>query len=94
MREKKLYINYVVFILLSVLGIAMLVTGLILWASPKGGHYCGYVTVLGVTKAKLKRFHFYMGIALTVLTTIHIALNWNWVVKATNIVLGKSLQRR
>ncbi len=89
----RLYTSYIVFMLLTVLGVAEHATGVALWIVQNVG---GWEAIIfpEIPKCEVKNPHFIPGIALIILTMIHVPPNWSWMVEATNIVSGKSLQQR
>lgn len=84
--------NFVLSIIMAVLGIAVLVTGLILWLGfPHGGPHAGLhgVKFWGYEKEFWKSIHLYLALTLFAVCCIHFALNIDFLV-----AVWKALSRR
>ncbi len=82
--------NFVLSIVMAVLGIAVLVTGLVLWLCFPHGVHGGLhgAKFAGLDKGTWKDLHLYLALTLFVLCCIHFALNVDFIVS-----VWKSLSR-
>jgi hypothetical protein len=93
---KKGYINYLLFILMILLGLIQAISGFLLWRVIPGGGYQGgrgtFVSdnsFLGDRNAWIS-IHDWTAVALVVIVMIHIILHWNWILSTTKKMLGRT----
>lgn len=80
---KKSMKNYIVFVLLSVLGLLEAVSGFVLWlALPSGGGWRGGgsgITFLSLSQHTWLDLHDWAAVAIIAVITIHLVLHWKWI---------------
>ncbi len=83
--------NFVLSIIMAVLGIAVLVTGLVLWLGfPHGPHAGPHgAKLLGLEKDVWKNLHLYLALTLFAVCCVHFALNVDFLV-----AVWRALSRR
>ena len=92
---RKVTVNYILFIILSLLGLFETVSGFILWfALPRGGG--GWGRGLGdeavfwsLTRHMWIGLHDWVAVALVVVVIIHLVLHWKWIIYMTNSFFKK-----
>ena len=65
----------IVVLILIALGLFQLMSGLILYFTPGSRGYRGYA-IYGLEKHVWKEYHLYIGLVITAVVLIHLALNW------------------
>jgi hypothetical protein len=73
--------NLLVNVLLYLVGCGIVSTGCLLYfvllPGSRGGHG---LALLGLSRHEWGDIHFYLAIAITALTVLHLVLNWSWIV--------------
>jgi cytochrome b subunit of formate dehydrogenase len=95
-RMKKWLRNYILFIIMLLLGAIQVISGFLLWLVIPGGH-----RGLGITRSGLfadtdvlwSRYtwieiHDWTAVALLVIVIIHIILHWKWITFMTKKMIG------
>ena len=86
--------NYIVFVILLILGLLEAVSGFILWfALPRGGGYGGRFggggaeyTFWSLSRHTWVDIHDWVAVAILVVVIIHLILHWKWIVYITKKV--------
>jgi cytochrome b561 len=85
-------INYVLFVLLLLLGFIQAISGFLLWLVIPGGHSgFGINQVDGTvlwSRYTWIEIHDWTAIILVVVVIIHIILHWKWITQTTKKILG------
>ncbi len=77
---KKIKINYIVDLLMTLCFIIVSASGLILFLFLPGGiRRGGYQEFIGIIKQNWVVIHDWSGIILIILVLIHFLLHWNWI---------------
>jgi cytochrome b561 len=91
---KKWSLNYILFILLLLLGLVQAISGFLLWLVIAGGHR-GFGISRGSQPTELLwsrytwiEIHDWVAVALVVLVIIHLILHWKWIVYTTKKIMG------
>jgi hypothetical protein len=71
----KVYIRAVIAIALIVMWSLAALTGFLLYLAPSGPH-SGWMVVFFLTKGQWKDSHFWISVAATLITMLHIAVDW------------------
>jgi uncharacterized membrane protein YhdT len=74
--KAKIYSRAVIAIMLIAGWCLTAVSGFILWAAPSGPRAGWRVLFLDMTKREWSEIHLWFGVAIIVITLIHIALDW------------------
>lgn len=74
--KTKLYTRAIVAIMLISIWCLTALTGFVLWAAPAGPRAGWRVIFLGLTKHDWNKIHLWFGVAMIVITLIHLALDW------------------
>ncbi len=83
-------LNYVVDVILTVLFLAVAITGFVmLLALPSGVPQGRYQEFIGITKATWAQMHNVSSILMTVLMVVHIALHKRWIYCTTRNIFKK-----
>lgn len=86
----KAKLNYLVDFLLFISFFITAATGLVLFFFiPSGVRQGGYQTFIGIMKATWTDTHNYAGLAMIILSLIHLILHWNWIVCMTKNLFEK-----
>jgi hypothetical protein len=91
---KKGEINYILFIILFLLGLIQAVSGLLLWlVIPEGGYQGGRgIEASGSTfiwdRHTWINLHDWTAVALLVMVIIHLILHWKWIAHMTKKSVG------
>jgi hypothetical protein len=88
--------NYVLFIIMLLLGLTQAVSGFLLWLVIPGGHRGfgispgGQLSVATVLWSRYTwiELHDWTAVALVVMVIIHIALHWKWIVNMAKKTMG------
>ncbi|MFH1031397.1 MAG: DUF4405 domain-containing protein [Chloroflexota bacterium] len=72
----KVYARAVVAIMLIVVWLLAAFTGLLLWLTPTGPGSGQRVLLLGLTKQEWGDIHFWISVAVLIVTLIHIVIDW------------------
>lgn len=72
-------LNFLVDLLTGLLGLALAITGLLLYFVLPPGSGRGRLLLLGYDRHFWGDVHFYISIAVLVLVLVHVALHWQWV---------------
>jgi hypothetical protein len=93
---KKFVTNYVLFIIMFLLGLTQAVSGFLLWLVIPGGHrgfgigrsgQLADITILWSRYTWIE-LHDWTAVALVVVVIIHIILHWKWIVDMIKKFLG------
>ena len=88
---KRVDINYIVDILMTISLIIVGVTGVLLYFFFESGvRQGGYQTVLGITKNTWTFYHDHFGLLMFALMVLHLLLHWNWMVCMTKKLFKKN----
>jgi cytochrome b561 len=92
---KKWLKNYILFIVLLLLGLIQVVSGFLLWLVIPGGHRGFGISPSGQltgdfiwSRYTWIEIHDWTAIALVVVVIIHIILHWKWIVYMTKRMTG------
>jgi hypothetical protein len=86
----KTKLNYIVDVVLGLSFLAAAITGLVLFFFLPGGVRQGRLQeFLGVIKETWSGVHTWAGIAMIVLSVVHLILHWNWIMCMTKSLLKK-----
>ena len=91
---KKTVKNYIVFVLLSILGLLEAVSGFVLWiALPSGGGWRGggfgggaEYTFLSLSRHTWLDIHDWTAVVIVAVIIIHLVLHWKWIIYVTKKV--------
>jgi hypothetical protein len=91
---KKWIKNYVLFVIMLLLGLVQAISGFLLWLVIPGGHR-GFVRIgqLANITVLWSRYtwieiHDWTAVALVVMVIIHIILHWKWIIYMTKKSMG------
>lgn len=88
---RKVTQNYILFVLLFILGLFQAVSGFIMWfILPHGGGSRGTSvdsTFLALSRTTWQVLHDWVAVALMVVVVIHIIIHWKWIVRMTRSYL-------
>ncbi len=86
----KLKINYGVDIVLGMSFAITAITGVIMFLFlPEGVRQGGYQEFLGVTKNMWSTLHARAGLAMIVLSLVHLIMHWDWLIYMTKMYLKR-----
>lgn len=89
---KKWVINYILVIILLLLGLIQAISGFLLWLVIPGGHRgFGIGQVTGDflwSRFTWIEIHDWTALALVVVVTIHIIIHWKWIINMTKRMSG------
>ena len=72
----KVYARAVVAIALIVVWVLVALTGLLLWLAPSGPQSGRQLLLLNLTKSEWGDIHFWVAVAVLVVTLLHIIIDW------------------
>ena len=80
---KKSSILFILFFILTILGLIEVISGFVLWqALPRGASRGGIEQVFwNLSRDTWLSVHDWVGVALVVLVIIHILLHWKWIIR-------------
>jgi cytochrome b subunit of formate dehydrogenase len=87
---RKATLNYLLALVMALLGLVQLVSGFVLWlALPSGGRGGGGDGTFLFSRDVWLTMHNRSALLLTAIVIVHIILHWDWIVRMTKSYFGR-----